>query len=148
MAVSSAGLYPRVTALTRPRSNCTVNYRPVLSSERALQNNKAATVWRKYQGKEKLFAGPRRAPDTRTDWPTDCRSYINFNFNFNLGAAKMEPIARGYNWATLFLGDINTRDLAFQVGGVSGKTVKYDREFCGTSTQAWLLWQGPEAIVQ
>jgi predicted transcriptional regulator len=28
----------------RPRSNCTVNYRSVLSSERALQNYKPATV--------------------------------------------------------------------------------------------------------
>jgi hypothetical protein len=35
---------PRVTALAKPRSNCTVNYRLVLSSERALQNNKAADV--------------------------------------------------------------------------------------------------------
>jgi hypothetical protein len=35
---------PRVTALARPRSNSTVNYRPVLSSERALQNNKHTTV--------------------------------------------------------------------------------------------------------
>jgi hypothetical protein len=24
--------------------------------------------------KEKLVAGPRWAPDTKTDWPTDCRS--------------------------------------------------------------------------
>jgi hypothetical protein len=35
---------PRVTALARPRSNCTVNYRPVLSSERALQNNEHTAV--------------------------------------------------------------------------------------------------------
>jgi hypothetical protein len=35
---------PRVTALARPRSNCTAYYRPVLSSERAPQNNKPATV--------------------------------------------------------------------------------------------------------
>jgi hypothetical protein len=35
---------PRVTAMARPRSNCTVNYTPVLSSERALQNNKHADV--------------------------------------------------------------------------------------------------------
>jgi hypothetical protein len=28
----------------RPRSNCTVNCRPVLSSGRAIQNNKSATV--------------------------------------------------------------------------------------------------------
>jgi hypothetical protein len=35
------------TALARPSTNsklATVNYRPVLSSERALQNNKHATV--------------------------------------------------------------------------------------------------------
>jgi hypothetical protein len=24
--------------------------------------------------KEKLVVGPRWAPDTKTDWPTDCRS--------------------------------------------------------------------------
>jgi hypothetical protein len=33
-----------VTALARPRSNCTVIYSPVLSSERALQNYKPTTV--------------------------------------------------------------------------------------------------------
>jgi hypothetical protein len=27
-----------------------------------------------FEEKEKLIAGPRRAPDTRTDWSTDCRS--------------------------------------------------------------------------
>jgi hypothetical protein len=45
---------PRVTALARPRSNCTVNYRPVISSERALQNNKLATVQMKFQGERKI----------------------------------------------------------------------------------------------
>jgi hypothetical protein len=34
----------RVTALARPRSNCTVNYRPVLSSERAHHIKKPTTV--------------------------------------------------------------------------------------------------------
>jgi hypothetical protein len=34
----------RVTALAGPRSNCTVIYRPVLSSERALQNYTPVTV--------------------------------------------------------------------------------------------------------
>jgi hypothetical protein len=53
----------------------TVNYRPVLSSERALQNNKPATVYKEnVKEKEKLVAGPRWVPDTKTDWPTDCRS--------------------------------------------------------------------------
>jgi hypothetical protein len=36
---------------------CTVNYRPVLSSERALQNYKPATVWRKFQGESKVGRG-------------------------------------------------------------------------------------------
>jgi hypothetical protein len=43
-----------VTALVRPRSNITVNYRPVLSSERELQNNKAAAVYRKFHGEKKI----------------------------------------------------------------------------------------------
>jgi hypothetical protein len=34
----------RVTALARPRSNCTVIYRPVLSSERALKTYKTVNV--------------------------------------------------------------------------------------------------------
>jgi hypothetical protein len=34
-----------------------------------------------FKEKEKLVKGPRWAPDTETDWPTDCRSQINFNFN-------------------------------------------------------------------
>jgi hypothetical protein len=59
-----------VTALARLRSNCTVNYRTVLSSERALQNNKPATVKGNFKEKEKLVAGPRWVPDTKTDWPT------------------------------------------------------------------------------
>jgi hypothetical protein len=28
----------------------------------------------KFKEKEKLVAGPRWVPDTKTDWPTDCRS--------------------------------------------------------------------------
>jgi hypothetical protein len=27
-----------------------------------------------FKEKEKLVAGPRWVPDTKTDWPTDCRS--------------------------------------------------------------------------
>jgi hypothetical protein len=56
-----------MTALARPRSNCTVNYRPVLSSERALQNNKPQLSKRKSQG-ERLI---------------DCRSYFDFDFDFD-----------------------------------------------------------------
>jgi hypothetical protein len=35
-----------------------------------------------FKEKEKSVTGPRWAPDTKTDWPTYCRSQINFNFNF------------------------------------------------------------------
>jgi hypothetical protein len=52
----------------------TVNYRPVLSSERALQNPKPASVKKNFKEKEKLVAGPRWVLDTKTDWPSDCRS--------------------------------------------------------------------------
>jgi hypothetical protein len=31
--------------------------------------------------KEKLIAGPGWAPDTKTDWPTVCRSYCDFDFD-------------------------------------------------------------------
>jgi hypothetical protein len=34
------------------------------------------------------------------------------------------------------------------LGGASNETVKYGREFWGTSTQVWLLCKGPEAIVR
>jgi hypothetical protein len=40
----------------------------------------------------------------------------------------------GYNWATLFLGDINTGTWPSSLG-VSDERVKYGREFWGTSTQ-------------
>jgi hypothetical protein len=72
-------LDPRVTALARSISNCTVNYRAVLSSERALKIINSLPSKGNSKEKEKLVEGPRWAPD----WSTDCRSYINFNFNFN-----------------------------------------------------------------
>jgi hypothetical protein len=50
--------------------------------------------------------------------------------------------------ATLFLGGYKYGNLALQVGGVSNETVKYGREFCGTWTPEWMLWQGPETIAQ
>jgi hypothetical protein len=48
-------------------------------------------------------------------------------------ARQSKPQARGYNWVTLFLGDINTGNLALQVGGVSKiETIKCTHEFHGT----------------
>jgi hypothetical protein len=33
--------------------------------------------------KDKFVAGSRWVPDTKTDWPTDCRSKYNFEFDFS-----------------------------------------------------------------
>jgi hypothetical protein len=38
--------------------------------------------------------------------------------------------------------------LVLQVVGVSNEIIKYGHEFCGSWTREWLLWQGPEAIIQ
>jgi hypothetical protein len=48
--------------------------------------------------------------------------------------SRLKPSARGYIWATLSLGDINTGYLALQVGGVSRiGTIKYGLESRGTA---------------
>jgi hypothetical protein len=60
------------TALVRTAA--AVNYRPVLSSERALQNNKPQLPKEHLKEKEKLVAGPKWALDTKADWPTVCRT--------------------------------------------------------------------------
>jgi hypothetical protein len=39
---------------------------------------------------------------------------------------KREPSVLGYNWATLFLGDINTGTLRSRLGGLESETVKYE----------------------
>jgi hypothetical protein len=59
------------TALARPRSNCTVNYRAVLSSQRGFYKITNPQMSEgNFKEKEKLVTGPRWAPDIKTDWPT------------------------------------------------------------------------------
>jgi hypothetical protein len=43
------------------------------------------TTWRLQtsDSNKNLFVGPRRRPDTKTDWPTDRRSQNNLNLNLN-----------------------------------------------------------------
>jgi hypothetical protein len=62
----------RVTALARPKSICAVNYRSVLSLERALITNPQLSK-QSFKEEEKLVTGLRCVPDTKTDCPTDCR---------------------------------------------------------------------------
>jgi hypothetical protein len=91
MVLSPAGLRWRGPAAT-------VNYRLVLSSERALHNNKPATVLKKISRKKKNWWGvtdgrltPRRTvgPNvTSTSTSTSTRVW--------------QPSARGYSWAIMF----------------------------------------------
>jgi hypothetical protein len=34
--------------------------------------------------KEEFVTGLRWDPDTKTDWPTDCRSYCDFDLDFDM----------------------------------------------------------------
>jgi hypothetical protein len=54
------------------------------------------------------------------------------------GSITVPPCSWGYKYG----------GLAPQVYGVSNVRLKYGCEFCGTWTREWLLWQGPEAIIQ
>jgi hypothetical protein len=63
---------PSGTALARTSSNSKLQTRPLVTD--GVQNNKPQLSKRKSQGEKKLVAVPRWAPETKTDWPTDCRS--------------------------------------------------------------------------
>jgi hypothetical protein len=75
MAVSSAGIRPKndssgkgpepnVQQITDPPSRQRGRHK-IINPQLSEGNLKE---------KEKLVVGPRWAPDTKTDWPTDCRS--------------------------------------------------------------------------
>jgi hypothetical protein len=51
------------------------------------------------------------------------------------GDKNGNPVPGGITGLLCSRGDINKGIWPYQVGGVSDETVKYDREFCGTSTQ-------------
>jgi hypothetical protein len=55
-----------------------------------------------------LVAGPRWAPDTKTDWPTDCRSKCDFDFD-------------------LIFQIVLSLELAFTCALVTGKVCKTER---------------------
>jgi hypothetical protein len=59
-----------------PLTDCTINYRPVLSSERAPQDEEQRNCPAK---KKNLVMGPKGVPDTKTDRPTDRRSQHQLN---------------------------------------------------------------------
>jgi hypothetical protein len=100
----------------------------------ALQNKKPQLSKRKSQGERKIGRGSQMGA-WRQDGLADWLWVIMWLW------------LRPHNWATLFLED-KYGDLAFQVEWVSNETVKYGFEFCGTSIQEWLLWQGAKAIAR
>jgi hypothetical protein len=53
----------------------------------------------------------------------------------------------GYNWATLFLGDINTGTWPSGWGSLESRTIKCGHEFRRTRTWEWLCWRGPAAVI-
>jgi hypothetical protein len=48
---------------------------------------------------------------------------------------EWEPSARGYRWATLFVGDINTGTRPYRSGSLESETVKCGHVFFGTWTR-------------
>jgi hypothetical protein len=67
--VRTAGLGPRKTMLERS------------SRDFKIQTSPAVPKLSKGQlEREKLATRPRWVPDTKTDWPTDCRSKYKFDF--------------------------------------------------------------------
>jgi hypothetical protein len=63
-----------VTVLARSRSNCRVNYRPVLSSEGEYTITKPQMSEGNLKEEENFVVGLGGAPSTRMDRPTDCRT--------------------------------------------------------------------------
>jgi hypothetical protein len=115
-----------MTALARPSSNCKPSDTSSRQRERPTSTNPQLS-----DSNKDLVVSPRWVLYSKTDRPTDSRSYYNFDFDFWLlnfdfpnpawrrvripppypwesqKATKREPSAWGFNWATLFLGVIN-----------------------------------------
>jgi hypothetical protein len=90
---------PRGTALTRPSSNSKLKH--VLSSERAPQKTNPQLSKENFKEKE-LVTGP----DGSLTHGQFGRLTVGRNITSTF--AYVEPNARGYNWASLLLGEINT----------------------------------------
>jgi hypothetical protein len=64
-------------------------------------------------------------------------------YRFLLDVALDKYNARGYNWATLFLAEINTGTWPSRLGIFKKKTVKYCHESRGARTREILHWRNP-----
>jgi hypothetical protein len=66
---------------TRALTNCTANYKPVLTSERAPHDEEESNcpAREKKKKKKNLVMGPIGVPDTKTDRPTSRRPQDQLN---------------------------------------------------------------------
>jgi hypothetical protein len=114
----------RKATLVMPSKNCKLQMRLLIRECAPHQQIPKCLKIIKERGK-KLVTCPKWVPDTKADWPTDCRSWYKLwlckttpcggrlEYPHRSSASrkrrkKGNPSARGYIWATLFLGDINT----------------------------------------
>jgi hypothetical protein len=93
-----------------PLTDCATNYRPVLSSERAPQDEEQSNCPAKERKKKNLFMGPKGVPASKTDRPTDRRSQhqlnstqaIINNTTLLLKLCSNEDTQTGVSWKRIF----------------------------------------------
>jgi hypothetical protein len=73
-------------------SDCTVNYRPVFSSEKPSKEEKSNCQTKKEEQDKNLVKGPKGRPDTQTHWSTDCRPQEELQLQHN------EAVSREMKW--------------------------------------------------
>jgi hypothetical protein len=77
-----------------PLTDCTTNYRPVLSSERTPKDEEQSNCPAKERKNKNLVMGPKGVPNTKTDRPTDRRSQHQLNININFIKSRNPAIPR------------------------------------------------------
>jgi hypothetical protein len=95
-----------------PLTDCTTNYRPVLSSERAPQDEEQKNCPAKEKKKKNLVMNPKGVTDTKTDRPTDRRSQHQPN-SFWRHISRARPSV-----GTLRYGDVNVDIALLRMMGV------------------------------
>jgi hypothetical protein len=68
-----------------PLTDCTTNYRPVLSSERAPKDEEQSNCLVKERKKKHLVMGPQGVHETKTDKTTNLRSQHQLNSIWTYG---------------------------------------------------------------
>jgi hypothetical protein len=94
----------RRSLVTWPVSDCTVSYRPVLSSERAHYGQWKQIIVSKERIRIKSAHAPKGEPDTKMNWSTDCRPQDKLNSSSETVADRtVLPSTGAFIYSTLFL---------------------------------------------